>query len=184
MTDWKQAKTHPKFDHSSMRILLTPEQIEALPFKEVDTEELYEVMCTVSFNPPFYYASFEPSDPDRRVVELKEGEVGQDTSYRYILAKPTEDEYPSRTATNDQHTQITTQLKTDLGGLIGCSSCLELIALWLGIAGCLGGWVFEQPAVLRLGVLALTFMLLSRVTIFLIVWVNVTLIRAKLEAHD
>ncbi len=87
--------------------------------------------------------------------------------------------------THDQHTQLKSHLKTNLGGLIGCSSCLELIALWLGIAGCLVGWIFEQPVVLRLGVLALTFMLLSRIAIFLIIWVNITLIRARMEgSHE
>lgn len=86
--------------------------------------------------------------------------------------------------TDDQHTQITTQLKTDVGGLIGCSGCLEIIALWLGGAGCLGGWMFDQPAVSRMGVAALAFWLLSKVATLVIVWVNVVRLRARLEAND
>lgn len=84
--------------------------------------------------------------------------------------------------THDQHTKLYTQLKTDLGGLMGCSGCLELLALWLGIASCLGGWMFECPAVVRFGVIALAFVVLSKVATFLIVWVNITRIRARLEA--
>jgi hypothetical protein len=75
MTSIWNNKSHAQFDRRSMRILLTPKQIEALPFKTVNKDELWEVMATMEFNPTTYY----PAE-----VEILPTEEGHDLNFRYI----------------------------------------------------------------------------------------------------
>lgn len=72
---WRHTR-HPRFDPKSMRVLLSKEEIEALPSKCVTKEELREVICHDDYNPTCYY---------EKLVCLLEGEEGQDLNHRYLV---------------------------------------------------------------------------------------------------
>ncbi len=74
---------HPRFNPRTMRIELTAEELEALPFKEVTVEEYLELKTHDDFNPWSCYG-----DEAEATYTLQDGEVAHDLRYRYRITAP------------------------------------------------------------------------------------------------
>ena len=69
-------KGHPQYDPDTLRIKLPLSQMQDMPVKYVNSEEMYEIMHNADYNPARYYSHYVP---------LHVGEVGHDLVNRYVL---------------------------------------------------------------------------------------------------
>lgn len=69
-----EIQSHTAYDPKTLRIMLSKEELEALPFKQVTKDELYELKGNDDYNPTVYYSE---------KVELQANEVGHDLVNRY-----------------------------------------------------------------------------------------------------
>lgn len=56
--------------------------MEHMPFKIVNKQELYELMCTWDYNPTFFYP---------KGVRKRKNEQGHNAMYRFVLDKPAQE---------------------------------------------------------------------------------------------
>ena len=69
-----EIQSHTAYDPKTLRIMLSKEELEALPFKQVRKDEVYELKGNDDYNPTVYYSE---------KVELQANEVGHDLVNRY-----------------------------------------------------------------------------------------------------
>ena len=70
-------ENHKYFDPETFRIKLPKEELEELPFKELNKTEQYINLCQeLDFNSINCYSS---------IIPIEKGEVGHDLNFRYIF---------------------------------------------------------------------------------------------------
>ncbi len=76
---FEEARKHPNWNESKLRIMLPSEVIGKMSVKVVTLSELREIKCSVFFNP------FQIAYPGSKFIV--NGEVGHDLNYRYLVSE-------------------------------------------------------------------------------------------------
>lgn len=64
------------YNPDTLRLDYPSSFLEHMPIRQITDDERYELMCTMAYNPTWYYEG---------KVQLKPNECGHDDKYRYVL---------------------------------------------------------------------------------------------------